>query len=75
MIGRLGSWMAACGVAATVMVGTASSAVDSAPPTSEPRFEAAVTPIGESLAEEMRGVSWRPGCPVPISDLRLITMN
>ena len=43
--------MAACGVAATLMVGSASSAVDSAPPTSEPRFEAAVTPIGESLAE------------------------
>ena len=32
-------------------------------------------PIGEPLAAEMRAVSWRPGCPVPISDLRLITMN
>lgn len=38
-------------------------------------FDALVEPISDDLAEEMIGVSWHPDCPVPISDLRLITMN
>jgi D-alanyl-D-alanine carboxypeptidase/Putative peptidoglycan binding domain len=75
MMARFTLWTAACGVAATLAVGSASSGVESASPTNEPRFEAAVEPIGEPLANEMRGVSWRPGCPVPISDLRRITMS
>ena len=75
MMARITSWAAACGVVATLAVGSASSVVESAPPTSEPPFTASVDPIGEPLATEMRAVSWRPGCPVPISDLRLITMN
>ncbi len=75
MMARFTAWAAACGVAATLAVGSASATVESVPPTSEPRFEAAVSPIGEALAGEMQGVSWRPGCPVPISELRLLTMN
>jgi hypothetical protein len=67
--------MASCGVAIILAVGSVSSGVESAPPTSEPQFESAVELIGESLASEMRGVSWRPGCPVAISDLRRITMK
>src|SRR5262249_45777078 len=31
--------------------------------------------IDEELTEEMTGSSWRAGCPVPISDLRLLEMN
>ena len=75
MTARFTAWTAACGVVAALVVGSASSVVESAPPTSEPQFEASVEPIGEQLAAEMRAVSWRPECPVPISDLRLITMN
>jgi D-alanyl-D-alanine carboxypeptidase/Putative peptidoglycan binding domain len=74
-VARFTSWAATCGVVATLAVGSASSVVESAPPTSEPQFAASVDPIGEPLAAEMRAVSWRPGCPAPISDLRLITLN
>ena len=38
-------------------------------------FEASVTPIPPALAERMTGVSWRPGCPVPLRDLRLLTLR
>ena len=59
-------------------VATACSAVAGAaavPSPEEPAFAATVSSISAQLADEMRDVSWRPGCPVPISDLRLITMN
>ncbi len=32
-----------------------------------------IAPLPPALAERMTGVSWRPGCPVPLSDLRLVT--
>ena len=35
-------------------------------------FRGSVTEIPASLRETMTGVSWRPGCPVPLSDLRLV---
>jgi D-alanyl-D-alanine carboxypeptidase len=35
-------------------------------------FGGSVTEIPASLRETMTGVSWRPGCPVPLSDLRLV---
>ncbi len=38
-------------------------------------FVAVARPIDSELAKKMTGVSWRPGCPVPIDDLRLITMT
>jgi D-alanyl-D-alanine carboxypeptidase len=38
-------------------------------------FEALVEPVSPVLAQEMLGVSWHPGCPVPIADLRVITMD
>ena len=41
----------------------------------DPVFEGSVEPISDSLAEAMTGVSWHPGCPVRIADLRLITMS
>jgi len=37
-----------------------------------PSFSGSVSPIPASLRERMTGVSWRPGCPVPLSDLRLV---
>jgi hypothetical protein len=33
---------------------------------------ATVQPIGPSLARTMTGVSWRPGCPVGLRDLRVV---
>jgi hypothetical protein len=75
MMVRLTLRMASFAVAVALAVGLAGSGVESAPATFATRFEAAVEPIGESLASEMRGVSWRPGCPVAISDLRRITMS
>ncbi len=41
----------------------------------DPVFEGSVESISDSLAEEMSGVSWHPGCPVRIADLRVITMS
>jgi hypothetical protein len=38
-------------------------------------FSAAVEPISHERAREMIGVSWHPGCPVSISQLRLIAMD
>jgi len=32
-----------------------------------------ITPIPADVRAEMRGVSWKPGCPVGFKDLRLIT--
>ncbi len=36
------------------------------------RFRADVAPIDAGLAARMTPTSWRPGCPVPLSDLRYI---
>jgi hypothetical protein len=38
-----------------------------------PPFHATVAPIGPELRAGMTGRSWRPGCPVGFSDLRLVT--
>jgi hypothetical protein len=62
---------AAGGVLLSTTVATA-PASGSSPVT--PPFQATVEPISAELAAEMTGVSWRPGCPVSISDLRLISM-
>jgi D-alanyl-D-alanine carboxypeptidase len=32
-----------------------------------------IAPLGPALRSTMTGVSWRPGCPVALSDLRVIT--
>jgi len=34
---------------------------------------ATIAPIGPSLRSVMTGVSWRPGCPVALRDLRVVT--
>ena len=34
-----------------------------------------VAPITSGLAARMTGVSWRPGCPVPLRDLRVVTAS
>ena len=34
-----------------------------------------IAPIPRALAARMTGVSWRPGCPVPLRDLRVVTAS
>ena len=40
-----------------------------------PGFDARIQPIPAAVRLQMTGVSWRPGCPVPLSGLRLITLT
>lgn len=60
----------------------APAAVASSPGTASPgeeaervRFAGRIRPIPSTLAREMRGTTWKPGCPVPIRDLRLLRFN
>ena len=52
-----------------VLVAVTGSSAAAAP---GPSFSGSVSPIPSALRESMTGVSWRPGCPVPLSDLRLV---
>jgi hypothetical protein len=36
-------------------------------------FRGSVKTISPTLAQQMTGVSWRPGCPVRLGDLRVVT--
>jgi hypothetical protein len=40
-----------------------------------PAFQGDHRPIDDATAERIRGVSWRPGCPVGLDDLRLLTVD
>lgn len=40
-----------------------------------PGFRARVESLPPAVQASMRGVSWRPGCPVPLSHLRLLTLR
>jgi hypothetical protein len=54
--------------AAAILVGASTG--QSASP-----FAGKIAPISPSLRATMTGVSWRPGCPVGLGDLRLITAS
>jgi hypothetical protein len=41
----------------------------------ETAYESSIHPIADNIETEMRQFSWRPGCPVAISDLRLIRLT
>ena len=41
----------------------------------ERAFRGTVERIDAAQAKRMTGVSWRPGCPVPLRDLRLLTLS
>jgi hypothetical protein len=38
-------------------------------------FRGVIKSIDAAQAKRMRGVSWRPACPVPLRDLRVLTMS
>jgi hypothetical protein len=40
-----------------------------------PRFDGRSSPLPGWLVREMRGTTWKPGCPVPLTDLRLVRFN
>jgi len=42
------------------------------PSTVPPEFAATIAPIDPATQARMTGVSWRPGCPVPLAGLRLL---
>jgi hypothetical protein len=49
-----------------------------APTPSEPgraRFAGRISPLPPGLARELRGTTWRPGCPVPLEELALLRFN
>jgi hypothetical protein len=39
------------------------------------RFVGSVVPLPEALRAQMRGTTWKPGCPVPLRDLRLLALS
>lgn len=39
------------------------------------RFHATLSPLPARLAVQMRGTTWHPGCPVPLRELRLLTLR
>ena len=41
----------------------------------DPPFRGAAAPIDARLRATMTGISWRPGCPVPLRDLRVVTAS
>jgi D-alanyl-D-alanine carboxypeptidase-like protein len=59
--------MLACGL---LSVGTAGGGV-----ASSPRFEATIAPLSTAQKARMMGVSWHAGCPVPLRDLRMLTVS
>jgi hypothetical protein len=40
-----------------------------------PEYTATIVPLPDGVRAWMNGVSWRPGCPVPLRDLRLVTLR
>jgi hypothetical protein len=41
----------------------------------EHSFRGTIAPIDAAQAKRMTGRSWRPGCPVPLRDLRLLVLS
>jgi D-alanyl-D-alanine carboxypeptidase len=39
------------------------------------RFQASVSTLPAAVAAQMRGTTWHPGCPIPMRELRLLTLR
>jgi D-alanyl-D-alanine carboxypeptidase len=63
------------GLLATAVALTFGVLAGSATPRDLPAFTGAISRIDGTLAKTMTGVSWRPGCPVHLRDLRLLTLS
>jgi D-alanyl-D-alanine carboxypeptidase len=44
-------------------------------PASTQSFRGTIAPIGASMRASMTGVSWHPGCPVSLAQLRVLTLS
>lgn len=73
--GSLAMTGAAVVALAAMPVITAAAATAATADTGTPEFVATVREVDAATADEMTGVSWKPGCPVPIEDLRIIDMT
>jgi D-alanyl-D-alanine carboxypeptidase len=40
-----------------------------------PRFVGRIAPLPARLRDRMNGTTWKPGCPVPLADLRLLHLD
>jgi hypothetical protein len=56
-----------------LVVAVAASAIGATAAT--PPFVAKIAPLSAAQRERMTGVSWRPGCPVPLAGLRMLTVS
>lgn len=65
---------AASGAPSTTLVSPGSMPVSPAP-AMMPVFEGEVSRIDPELREVLIGRNWTPGCPVPLEDLRLVTVS
>jgi hypothetical protein len=57
---------------------TAAPGTSAAPVTSSPAglvFQASTSALTAAMRTRMTGVSWHPGCPVPLSSLRLLQLS
>lgn len=69
LVRRLATAAAAC---AGLGLAVHAAAAPSFP--SQESFRGTISRIDAAQAARMTGVSWRPGCPVPLRDLRLLTL-
>jgi D-alanyl-D-alanine carboxypeptidase len=61
--------------ALALAVAVAALAVAPASQAERDSFESRIEPLSGSLRSQLSGRFWRPGCPVPLSDLRLLTVS
>jgi D-alanyl-D-alanine carboxypeptidase len=58
-----------------VLIATATPSPSEEPSVERDRYAGRISTIPPSIEAEMRGTTWKPGCPVPVSDLRLLRFN
>ena len=63
------------GLEATTAPDAPSPTPERSPEPVRTRYDGTISRLPVSLAAEMRGTTWKPGCPVPLEDLRLLEFN
>jgi D-alanyl-D-alanine carboxypeptidase len=56
-------------------VAVAVAALAASPAAASQRFRGHASPLSPELRQRMTGVSWHPGCPVGLDDLRLLALT
>jgi hypothetical protein len=67
--------VSASGAGSSAMPGATRDAVAASGTAGDPAFTFTARRIGPSMRARMTGSSWRPGCPVALSDLRLLRIG